>query len=118
MAGSFFNINSAWFLILCLLFFFGIASLKPKISEVVENSPAFHAGLLPGDLIINVNNSKINNFDELVNNIIYYNELMLEVVRNVDIISFFLETKFNEELKKNTIGIKVSADDIIINKSI
>jgi regulator of sigma E protease len=39
-----------------LVFVIGINGLKPFIGDVLENTPAYHAGLLPGDEIVAVNN--------------------------------------------------------------
>ena len=41
LAGSIFNILSAWFALFCIFFFFGIVSLMPIIGSVSENSSAF-----------------------------------------------------------------------------
>ena len=52
LAGSIFNILSAWFALFCIFFFFGIVSLMPIIGSVSENSSAFENDLREGDKII------------------------------------------------------------------
>ena len=61
LAGSFFNILSAWIVLFCIFFFFGIASFLPIIGKVIDNSSAQKNDLRVNDVIISVNNSKIMN---------------------------------------------------------
>ena len=37
LAGSFFNILSAWICLFCILFFFGVATFSPEVGKVIEN---------------------------------------------------------------------------------
>ncbi len=59
LAGSVFNIFSAWFALFCIFFFFGIVSLMPIIGSVSENSSAFENDLREGDKILEINNISI-----------------------------------------------------------
>ena len=63
-----------------------IGSFGIKVNVIIENTPAFNSDLLIGDVIIGVNNEKINNYadyDRLTNNCVSNKgECLLEVYRN------------------------------------
>jgi regulator of sigma E protease len=99
LAGSIFNILSAWFALFCIFFFFGIVSLMPIIGSVSENSSAFENDLREGDRILEINNISIN----------------ILVERNNQIIEKNFDLKFNEELNRYIIGIS-SPENPIIDK--
>ena len=65
LAGSIFNILSAWFALFCIFFFFGIVSLMPIIGSVSENSSAFENDLREGDRILEINNISIEEFSDI-----------------------------------------------------
>lgn len=48
-------------------FFLPIASTKPYISTVMENSPAEAAGIKTGDIFLEVNGNKVSNVQEVIN---------------------------------------------------
>ena len=112
LAGSVFNIISAWIVILFFLFFSGIQVFTPKITEVLENTPAYKAGLKSNDLIIRMNNININNFNEVIKIVQTNKKIKIDFIRNNNLLSTSLETIFNKELNRNTIGIKVSSDNV------
>ena len=66
------------------------------MSEILENSPAYKAGLLPGDLIIAVNDNKIENFNELRNYIEINEYLELEILRKSNLITIKLKPTFDK----------------------
>ena len=58
---------------------------KPKIREIINNSPAQKAGLIPGDVIIKFTGKEVNNISELVRLVEYTNPdqtISLECLRN------------------------------------
>lgn len=62
-AGPIFNFILAFLL---AMFVIGVIGFDPaKVSSVVEGSPAEEAGLMPGDIITKLNNSKINIYREV-----------------------------------------------------
>ena len=65
LAGSVFNIISAWIALFCIFFFFGIASFLPIIGTVMDNSAAQENDLRVNDVIISVNNIQINEFSDI-----------------------------------------------------
>ena len=65
LAGSFFNIISAWLCLFLMLFFLGIVSFAPIIGSVIDKSPASINDLRKGDVISQINGKKINNFNDI-----------------------------------------------------
>ena len=59
LAGSFFNIFSAWFVLFSFYFFIGIKSFSPEIGDILKNSPADKADIQKGDIIISINDTII-----------------------------------------------------------
>jgi len=59
LAGSLFNILSAWLALFCIFFFFGIATFLPIIGKVLETSAAAENDLKVNDVIISVNETEI-----------------------------------------------------------
>ena len=51
-------------------FFLGQAHTPPVASEVVENSAAYEAGILPGDRILSVDGDEIDSFEQLRQHVI------------------------------------------------
>ena len=63
-AGPAANLGFA-FLVFWLLFLGGVPSLTPKIGEVLPDTPAAHAGLQAGDLVVRVGGKEITTWEEL-----------------------------------------------------
>ena len=59
LAGSVFNIVSAWLALFAIFFFFGIVNFLPIIGSVMENSAAYNNDLREGDRILEINNKNI-----------------------------------------------------------
>ena len=104
-AGSFANIFLA-FLIYIFIGIYGINSFAPTIGEVVENSPAFYAGLKNGDEIIKIDNKKIkiwrDVYDYISNN---KNQMNLSYKRDGEIHSTLINSQIKET--KNIFGENV-----------
>lgn len=85
-------ISNYLFSILIFAFFFfsfGHPQASSKISSVVDNSPANKAGILPGDIITEINGQKITSFDE-IRNVMALNlgeELKIKVNNQVKIVT-------------------------------
>jgi len=65
--GPFMNISTAVIIFSLIFFVNGIPVISNSISEVIENGPADHAGILPEDKIIAVNSIRMNNPNEIAN---------------------------------------------------
>jgi len=115
LAGSFFNIVSAWICLFCILFFFGIATFSPEVGKVIENSPAAINDIKEGDIIVLVNDYKIKKFDDIARAINKTNFISIDIIRNNKLISKQFELKFNKEIGKFIIGIS-STNTPIINR--
>lgn len=64
-AGPVFNLVLAWAILWGVLWTWGDATLAPRISQVLEDSPAQAAGLVPGDLITAIDGAAIRTFSEV-----------------------------------------------------
>ena len=113
LAGSIFNILSAWFALFCIFFFFGIVSLMPIIGSVSENSSAFENDLREGDRILEINNISIEEFSDIPKAIANKQNINILIGRNNQIIEKNFDLKFNEELNRYIIGISSPQNPII-----
>ncbi len=113
LAGSVFNILSAWFSLFCIFFFFGIVSLMPIIGSVSENSSAFENDLREGDKILEINNISIKEFSDIPKAIANNQSINILIKRNTQIIEKNFDLKFNEELNRYIIGISSPQNPII-----
>ncbi|MEA3279983.1 MAG: RIP metalloprotease RseP [Thermodesulfobacteriota bacterium] len=118
-AGPFFNF------FLAMIIFFGIFQisgaflLKPSIGEVKENSPACRAGLHKDDLIVAIDGSAIESWEEMARVITGSKgrRIALSVRRGesivaVDIMPELVTTKnlFGDDIERYVIGITASGD--------
>ena len=113
LAGSLYNILSAWICLFCILFFFGIATFSPEVGTVVENSPASMNDIRKGDVISRVNGYKIKEFSDISKFFNQTNYISIEIIRNDEIIFKQFELKYNKEMNKFIIGISSTKNPII-----
>jgi regulator of sigma E protease len=122
LAGSVFNILSAWIALFCIFFFFGIASFLPIIGKVMDDSAAKENDLRVNDVIISVNNLQIDEFSDIPKALGSDKSISLLVERGGQIIEKNFDLKFNDEIKRYVIGISTTNEPIIdkynLNKSI
>ena len=105
LAGSFFNIISAWLILFSVLFFLGVVNFTPIIGSVLEDSPAYHNDIKEGDLVVRVNKKNIKFFSDIASAISNSKRIKLEIIRNNDLLTKEFDLFFNEELGKYIIGI-------------
>ena len=115
LAGSFFNIVSAWLCLFAMMYFIGITSFSNKIGDVIENSPAYNNEILKGDIINSINSKIVNDFSEIPKIIGNNKFIKIEIIRNDQIIIKNIELEFDIKLNKYLIGIS-SSDEILINR--
>ncbi len=115
LAGSFFNILSAWICIFCILFFFGIVAFSPEVGKVLENSPASINDIREGDIIARVNDYEIKEFRDISKSFGKANFISIEIIRNNELIFKEFELKYNKGFNKYIIGIS-STNTQIINR--
>jgi len=113
LAGSFFNILSAWICLFCVLFFLGIATFSPEVGKVVENSPASINDIREGDIISQINGYSIKEFNDIPRAIDNKDFISIEIIRNNNIILKEFELKFNKEINKFIMGISSTNNSII-----
>ena len=122
LAGSVFNILSAWIALFSIFFFFGIASFLPIIGKVMDDSAAKENDLRVNDVIISVNNLKIDEFSDIPKALGSDKFISLLVERDGQIIEKNFDLKFNDEINRYVIGISTNDEPIIdkynLNKSI
>lgn len=92
----------------------GVVKILPIISEVIEKSPAYEAGLKKGDRITALNGQEIKDFEE-IREIVSQNsdkELLVKINRNNEIIDFTVTPKvkvtkdlFGNEIKIAMLGV-------------
>ena len=115
LAGSVFNIVSAWLALFSIFFFFGIVNFLPIIGSVMENSPASMNDLREGDKIIEINNSEILEFSDISQAIGNEKNINILIERDNKIINKNFDLSFNKELNKFIIGISSPKEPIIDN---
>ncbi len=92
LAGPVANILVTVLLLWVAYIFVGETSRQPMIGSVIENSPAYQAGLQPNDKIIEINNKKISSF-MVAKSIINGNpetQLSMKIDRNGDVQSLLI----------------------------
>ena len=113
LAGSLFNILSAWTALFCIFFFFGIATFLPIIGKVMDNSPAQENDLRVNDIIISINNSQIYEFNDIPKALGNNEFISLLIQRDDQLIEKNFELKFNSEVNKYVIGISSTNSPIV-----
>ena len=112
LAGPFANFLLA-FIIYIAIGLLGNNHLSPTIGKVVENSPAFHAGLKENDEILKINEKEIKTWDDL-STIIKNSDgvLKLYIKRDNKLRAIIIKPKisdsqnmFKEKIQKKMIGI-------------
>ena len=115
LAGSIFNIVSAWICLFIIMYFIGITTFSNEIGEVMENSPAYNNDIRKGDLINSINSNIIREFSDIPKVVGNNKFITMEITRNNKILTKNIELEFNEKLNKYLIGIS-STDEPKINR--
>ena len=92
-----------------MLFWFSVT--KPIISEVELNSPAYDAGLKEGDIILEVNDKKVEDFSSLRDIIGSSNSDTLKILYSRNSKIDYLETK----VINKKIGIRGTVESMKLN---
>lgn len=100
-AGPVFNLVLAWAILWVVLLAWGDATLGPRISHVLEDSPAQAAGVQPGDTITAIDGQAVATFDQV------YQSVALSEGKPM---AFTLER--GRELRTVTITPKVIEDSV------
>ncbi len=121
-AGPFANFLTA-FVLYIIVALNGFLVLSPTVGEVLEKSPALHAGLQKGDEIVDINGIEVREWGDISKLITKTSEILdIIVVRDGTEKQFilkpeFLESRniFGETIVKPMIGIAPSGDTKTIN---
>jgi regulator of sigma E protease len=114
-AGPAFNFFLAIFIFYVLYQFSGIYLARPIVGEVLDNTPAQHAGLMPGDIIETIDGKEIHSFEDISRIISSSNgqPLNMLVIRDgrttqVSLVPEPQETQnvFQETVERYVIGIR------------
>ena len=125
IAGPLFNYLFAFVVFFGLFFFFGSYDIPPVVSEVIENSPAQHAGIQENDRILEVNGAVITEWGDISREVSLATENVdLLIERNGEKIKLTLplaemDYAFDETekpIKRRMIGIKAEAKRFNISK--
>lgn len=112
LAGPFANFFLAFFLYI-IIGLLGNNHIAPTIGKIVNDSPAFHAGLKANDEIVRINQTDIKTWDDLSDMIKNsQGALQFFIKRDGKLKSFIIHPKlsdsqniFREQIKKKMIGI-------------
>ena len=113
IAGSFFNLISAWLAIFSIFYLIGITTFSNEIGGVVDKSPADINDIKKGDIILSVNSIKIKEFMDIPKAIGENKFIDLELSRDSNILNKNFELEYNNQYNKYIIGISSTSDQII-----
>ncbi|RUM74224.1 MAG: RIP metalloprotease RseP, partial [Sulfurovum sp.] len=125
LAGPFANFFLA-FLLYFAIANLGVPKLLPIVENVGEETPAYHAGLKPGDKILQINTQPIRYWEEIGKTInTAHGALTLLADRNGTRLTLTLTPKiiedkniFGEPIKRRIIGITPSGDRIVVHYAV
>lgn len=115
LAGPFFNIILAILLLIPVYMSMGIATNQNVLGEVIENTPAYSAGLKANDEVIEINGQKITTWEDIVQNIQKSDgkEIDFKISRDNEIKDIKVNPQKNEQ-GKYTIGILATHEKSIL----
>ena len=125
VAGPLFNYLFAFLVFFGLFFFIGSYDIPPVVSGVLENSPAEKAGILPNDVVIEINGKKVELWDDIHQEAsLSINSVNLKVDRAGKILEFNIPLEdidyayddTEKPIKRKMIGIKGEAKRFKITK--
>lgn len=117
------------FILAAILYFsialMGATAWAPQVGQVVVNSPAYQAGILPNDEIIKINDTDIKAWDEIGKTIINSDGALkffikrdgLIIAKTIDPQVADSENMFKEKIKKRMIGISPSGKVVTLEFS-
>ena len=106
LAGSFFNIISAWICLFFIFFFSGIINYQPIVGGIIEGSAAYKNDIRKGDIIESINGTKIKFFNDIPNVIKNKKSISIDIIRKNKLISKEFNLIFDEKNNNYLIGIK------------
>ena len=101
-AGPFNNFLFAFLILFISAIFYGAVSTKPIVGGVMEDYPAYNAGIESGDLILSINGTKIKSWDK---------GLIILQTSNGEMITFEVQKVTGEIIKYEVQPMEVTDDD-------
>ncbi len=122
--GPLFNFISAIIIMSSIYFFNGKVTSEPVVAVVLENSPAYQAGIKSGDIIHYIDQNKISSFEDIRRNISLLNpedQILIKYSRDGQIFSTtikpqLIETK--DELGNNIKMLQIGASGSLIHQKL
>jgi regulator of sigma E protease len=124
-AGPFFNFILAVLIFFGIFISSGIFILKPSVGEVKDGSPAYQAGIQNGDLIVSIDGTPIEVWEDMADIISQSGgrELAISVKRGEDFLVKYIRPEtaqtqniFGEDVERYVIGVTSSGD--VFSKSL
>ncbi len=111
-AGPLMNAVLALVLAVVLMFFWGAEIDTPFLNEVLEGSPAWEAGMRPGDVFLRIGDTELTTAtpQDVSNAIGAYGEgqlIPVTMLRGGEEVAFTVQPEYNEEEKRYMIGITI-----------
>ncbi len=111
-AGPAMNAILAFVLAVVLMGFFGMNATTPLLDSVVENQPAYEAGLRAGDVFVSVGdtqltNASVNDVSAALSACSGQEEIPITVMRDGEELSFNITPYFDEENQRYMIGVVI-----------
>lgn len=99
IAGPFFNIIFSIILFIPIYMYIGSPTNENVLGKVIENTPAYSAGLEANDKIVEIDRIKVNTWEDIVKNIHKSNgkNINLKVDRNGEVKYFDVKPQKNEQ---------------------
>ncbi|MDY6065057.1 MAG: RIP metalloprotease RseP [Finegoldia sp.] len=105
LAGAMMNLLLAFVLLILLM---STVKSNTLVNSVVENSPAYSAGIKSGDKIVEINGSKVEDSSQIINKVEESDKVNLKVLRDGQELSFDLVSENTGSGKK--IGVSFAND--------
>ncbi len=93
----------------------GVYFPAPVLGGIMPGSPAWHAGLQPGDEIIEMNGQRITKFREIGLNIAFSSRdsmIQFKVKRGDNVLAYELQPEYDEEMGLLLIGVQPCLDTL------
>lgn len=116
-AGPVMNFVLAIVLLATIFGIHGVPAFTTHIGEVVKDSPAYHAGIQPGDKILSINNTPVANWNELIAEVNQYQgkELNIKIERQNTQQQIQVVPQLGED-NRYIIGIQADRDQTTVEK--
>lgn len=116
-AGPLMNFVLAVVLLAAIFCFHGVPVYTTQIGDVVKDSPAYHAGIKPGDKITSINNTPVANWNELIAEVNKYQgeELIIKLERENTTKELRVVPQLGED-DRYIIGIQADSQQTTVEK--